>query len=257
MKISIVTPCKNSVRFIEQTIQSVCNQSTSGVVQYVIMDGGSTDGTLEILKKHEGHLQYVTGKDKCQSDAIQKGWQRCDGDLFAWINADDYYEPGAFEHVKLAAEKHPEALWFAGYYRMVDATGQEIRRVHAAYKHFLMRHYSYPLLLAENVIAQPSVFIRKQALDRIGSLDTESPDRMAFDYDLWMRLGKLGDPVIIKHVLSNFRWYPESITGSTPTALFRHELNYALRERQTHPISALVHRLNFIKIRLFYSLARW
>lgn len=254
MIFSIVTPCRNAERFIEETIRSVLAQEVDAAVQYVIQDGLSTDGTAEIVKRFSGSLEWRSEKDVFPSDAINKGFARCNGDIFGWINADDCYEPGALAAVKRAFEENPEAQWVAGYYRMVDIDGREIRRMHARYKHFLLRHYSHRLQLVENCFAQPSVFWRREAWESIGALDCLSPNRTAFDYELWLKLGKLGKPVIIPQVLSNFRYFSESISGSQTKALFNGELAYAKKEFREHPFVVPLHYLTWLRNRLLYNI---
>jgi len=257
VRISIVTPSLNCANHIEQSILSVRNQETSADIQYVVMDGGSTDGTLDILRKYEDRLTWVSEPDEYHSHALNKAFALCDGDVVAWINADDYYEPGAFEVVRQTFEVNPDASWVAGYYRMVDADGREIRKLQARYKHWLMRHYSYSLLVAENVFAQPSTFYRRGALEKCLPLDYISPNRPAFDYKLWLDLGKVGAPAVVPEVLSNFRYLSDSVTGAQTGKLFKGELNYARREFRTHPFAVVLHHLNWMKIRLVYSWWRW
>ena len=254
MKFSIVTPCRNAEKYIEQTIQSVLNQKTEAEVQYVVMDGLSDDGTVDILKKYDGQIDWTTEKDEYHSHAINKGFAKCDGDIFAWINADDFYEPGVFEKVRKIFEENPDVQWVAGYYRMLDADDKEIRQLHARYKHFLMRHYSYGLSLVENIFAQPSVFFRKDAFLSTGELDYTSKNRPAFDYQLWVKLGKIGKPYIVKDVFSNFRYYAESVSGSQTKALFNGELNYAKAEFKRHPFAVMLHYLTWMRNRLLYRI---
>ncbi len=257
VKISVAMSSLNGAESLEQSILSVLNQDTTADVQFVVMDGGSTDGTVDILKKYGSRITWRSEKDKCPSDALNKAFALCDGDIMAWINADDFYEPGAFEVAVKTFENNPDAQWMAGYYRMINSAGHEIRRLQAKYKHLLMRNYSYPLLVAENTFAQPSVFMRREALARVMPLDYESVNCCAFDYELWLNLGKLGRPVIVPNVLSNFRYLPDSITGSRTAELFRAELNYARKEFRSHPIAVMIHHLNWLKIRIFYSWWRW
>ncbi len=257
MKLSIATPSYNGGRYFEQTIKSVLDQQTSMHVQYVVMDGESTDNTLDLLKKYDDKITWRSEPDEYHSHALNKAFELCDGDIVGWINTDDYYEPGAFERVRKTFEANPDAKWVAGYYRMVDEKGNEIRKLQAKYKHWLIRHYSYPLLVAENVFAQPSTFYRREALEKCLPLDYTSPNRPAFDYKLWLDLGNLGRPAIIKEVLSNFRYLPDSVTGAQTAALFKGELNYARQEKANHPFAVMLHHVNWLKIRLLYSWWNW
>jgi glycosyltransferase involved in cell wall biosynthesis len=257
VKISVVTPSLNGARYLEQAIRSVLDQETSAEIQYVVMDGGSTDGTVEILRKYGDRILWRSEKDKYHSDALNKGFALCDGDVVAWINTDDFYEPGAFETARRTFEAHPEALWMAGFYRMTDENGADTRSLHARYKHFLMRHYSYWLLVSQNVFAQPSVFMRRSVLEKALPLDCESPNRPAFDYELWLRLGKMGRPAIVPKVLSCFRWHKASVSGRQTAALFNGELEYAKKEFGTHPTAVLLHYLNWMGIRLTYTWWKW
>lgn len=258
MKISIATPCLNCAGYLEQSIRSVLAQETEADVQLVVMDGQSTDGTLDILRRYGDRLTWRSEPDEYYSHALNKAFALCDGDIVAWINADDYYEPGAFETVRRAFAAHPDIQWVAGYYRMINAAGREIRQWQARYKHWLLRHYSYPLLVAENVFAQPSVFMRRSALEQCLPLDYTTQNRPAADYELWLKLGRVGGaPLVIREVLSNFRYLPSSVTGSQTAKLFRSELNYARKLFRPYPLPVLLHYVNYLKIRLLYSWWKW
>ena len=113
MKISIITPSYNQAQFIERTILSVLNQDYKDI-EYIIMDGGSTDGTVEILKKYSDHIIWKSEKDNGQSDAINKGLKMATGDIVAYLNSDDTYQPGAFKEVATFFEKNPDKKWVYG-----------------------------------------------------------------------------------------------------------------------------------------------
>jgi glycosyltransferase involved in cell wall biosynthesis len=112
-KISIITPSYNQVNFIQHTIDSVLGQEYPNL-EYIIIDGGSTDGTVEIIKGYLGRLQWISERDNAQSDAINKGLRISTGEVVAFLNSDDIYEPGALEKVGQFFAKHREAKWVTG-----------------------------------------------------------------------------------------------------------------------------------------------
>lgn len=252
MKISIVMPSFNGGVFLEEAIQSVLSQECKSEIEFIVMDGGSTDNTLSILKKYDHRIIWYSEKDKGHQDALNKGFKIATGDIAGWLNVDDYFAPGAFAIVEKTFEANRDAIWVAGYCRLVDENGKEIRRLHSAYKHFLMHHYSYRLLLTQNIFSQPSVFIRMDALRKELPLDYESENRLAFDYELWLKLGKKSKPVIIPYVLSNFRFHKNSITTKHTVKLFRSELNIARKYGKEYPFCIACHWVIFFIIRLVY-----
>ena len=123
-KISIVTPSLNQGKFLEQTIVSVLDQNYPNL-EYIVIDGGSTDGSVEIIKKYSDHITYwISEPDKGQSDAINKGLDKANGEIFNWINSDDFYEPGALWEVARAFEKGDTQV-VCGYNRLVDENGKK------------------------------------------------------------------------------------------------------------------------------------
>lgn len=163
-RISIVTPSFNQSRYLPETIESILGQGYPNL-EYVIIDGGSTDGSVEIIKRYESHLSYwVSEKDRGQSDAINKGFRRCTGDLFNWINSDDILFPGALHQIARIYAKDPTADLFVGASARADAEGR-IWRV------------SYPACSAalspKNwvlAMGQQSIFISSKMYEKVGGV---------------------------------------------------------------------------------------
>lgn len=252
MRISIVTPSYNQGGYIEQTIRSVISQEGDFELEYIVMDGGSTDGTIEILKKYEDKLKWFSGKDDGQSDAVNKGLRRATGDVVGWINSDDLYEPGAFSTVLALFEKAPNTKWVYGRCRIIDENNREIRRLITFYKNILLWRYSYNLLLAENYISQMTVFFRREILDTVGYLDTT--EHRVMDYDYWLRIGKRYPARVINDYLADFRWYTQSKSGSDYRQQFIDEFNTAKKHADGKRWPIWLHKLNVWKIVLSYDI---
>ena len=203
MKISIVTPSLNQGEFIERTILSVLSQTGAFDLEYIVVDGGSTDDSLEIIKKHEDKLRWVSEEDRGQSDAINKGFNMASGGILAWLNSDDTYEPDALSEVAEQYRKH-RFKWCFGNCRNIDENDREIRRAITKYKIFESRRYSYKRLLSKDFISQPAVFFTRDVYQEVGPLDLNC--HYSMDYDYWLRIGKKYSPVYINEFLANFRW---------------------------------------------------
>lgn len=225
-RFSIITPSLNQARFIRQTIESVLSQDYPDI-EYIVMDGGSTDSTVEILHEYSGRLQWISEKDEGQADAINKGIQRATGELIGFINSDDYLLPGA---LRIAAERlleAPERQWLTGDYVIIDQQGHPIQPFTTSYKR-LYRKLSSPAVLAfTNYIAQPSTFWKREVHNEIGYLDKSLC--YTFDYDFWMRLMQICRPYCVEIPLSAFRIHPASKGGSKYESQFREELEVLQR----------------------------
>ena len=198
--ISIVTPCLNAAATIGRTLDSVASQGYSEI-EHIVVDGGSTDGTLELLAEFPD-VKVISEPDEGLSDAVNKGIAIATGELVGWLNADDWYLPGALAAVAGAAAANPRNEWFTGGCPIVDGGGNEIRGGVTAYKNFLLGHYSFPLYLSQNFISCPATFIRASALEAVGPLRLDYSYSM--DYDLFLRLARRGDPVILPRDLAVF-----------------------------------------------------
>jgi len=205
VKISIVTPSFNQGQFIQRTIESIVEQRGEFELEYLVVDGGSTDSTLEILRRYEGKLSWSSERDGGQADAINKGLRACSGDVVAWINSDDVLRPGALQRVA-EAFKHPSTQWLHGRCDIIDENDRTIRHLISAYKHWSCTRYSYSRLLTENFVSQMTVFWRRSLMDQVGMLDQEL--NFAFDYDLWLRFSTRYEFAFIDEATYFYRQWP-------------------------------------------------
>jgi glycosyltransferase involved in cell wall biosynthesis len=256
MKISIVTPSFNQARYIQRTIDSVLDQQGDFELDYRVIDGGSTDETLEILKSYGSRLSWVSEPDAGQVDAINKGLRSATGDVVGWLNSDDLLLPGALARVAETFAAQPDAEWVHGQCTIIDEHDQTVRRWVSAYKHFRSRHHSFENLLTENYVSQMTAFWRRAVHADIGYLD---PDvRLAFDYDFFLRLAKRSAPVFIDAPIACFRWYAESKSGAGFVAQMQ-ETNELARRYRSNPwtrVRARVKKIGIINVYRALALAR-
>ncbi|HXD56264.1 MAG TPA: glycosyltransferase family 2 protein [Thermoleophilaceae bacterium] len=253
--ITVVTPCLNARATLEEALASVRSQDYDRV-EHVVVDGGSTDGTVELLEKAEG-IRFVSEPDRGLSDAMNKGIGMAQGDVIGWLNADDMYLPGALSKVARAFEEHPDALWATGRCRIIDGAGREIRKPVTAYKNFFLDHYSYSLYLTQNFISAPATFVHKRGHEQAGLYDERF--RISMDYDLFLRLGKLADPVVIDEELSCFRMAHEiaSLSMSGFDRQFKEHAQNAREHGNGHRLPVLVNQVTSRGIVATYRAMRW
>jgi len=219
-KISIVTPSYNQGHYIEQTILSVINQNYPNL-EYIIIDGGSTDNTIDILKKYEKQLTYwVSERDQGQSDAINKGLARCTGEIFNWINSDDYLEPNALYKVAENFLKYSTALQVCGYGRIFqDSTNTTIKF------HRSELFESNEKTIVNEKINQQGMFYKMSAIRELGEINPSL--FYVMDLELWFRfLCKYGQDniILIDDLLGHFRLHAKSKTSEFEEK-FRQEAN--------------------------------
>lgn len=212
-KISIVTPSFSQGEFLEKTITSVLDQGYAPI-EYIVIDGGSTDGSVDIIRRYAERLTYwESEKDRGQSHAINKGFARATGDILAWLNSDDRLEPGALHTVAAAAAGHPDAGVFVGAGRKMYRDGRE-----NYYKE--PRDLSFAGLcrwMDGNNFMQPSCFFRKSVWDACGPLDETV--HIALDVDLWLRMVKHTRFQRIDRLLSTATFHENA-----KTAALRHRM---------------------------------
>jgi glycosyltransferase involved in cell wall biosynthesis len=240
-KITVVTPSYNQAKYLRRTIESVLSQDAD--LEYIIMDGGSTDGSLEILRQYEGVARVISEKDNGQADAIAKGFAMASGDILAWLNSDDMYLPGALRQVASAYKQGQE--FFYGNVLIVDAEDTMLRKRVAITASFDDLYYG------RYIIPQEATFFSRRLYQQCGGVDPSF--HYAMDYDLWLRLALLQRPQRIDHYLSCFRYHPDQKSSRRPD-LYTRELQLArnkcgrtrpdsLFKSTTHRVSLLVRKL--------------
>ena len=201
---AIVTPSYNTGDHIGAAVRSVLEQDYPQL-DYVVMDGGSTDKTVDVLRSFGPSLRWVSERDRGQSDAINRGFGRARGDVLGWLNSDDTYAPGA---VRAAAEflaAHPDVAMVYGDADFIDAAGNPIARCAHVEPRFSRRR----LLHYSDFIVQPATFFRRAAFEAVGGLDPSL--NWAMDYDLWLKFAAAGFKVAyLPRVLANYRWLGDS-----------------------------------------------
>ena len=235
---SIVTPTLNASRFVSEAMDSILSQQYAAL-EYWVMDGGSTDDTLQILEGYTNRLRWITWDGLGQSAAINHGWQQTKGEIISWLNADDVLLPGAIARVAAYFESHPEVDIVYGDCDYIDPGGGFIRP-------YPTRAFSYLNLVrnAFNYLPQPAVFMRRGVLTRVGLLDESL--HYAMDFDYWLRAGLSCNLAHVPDRLAAMRLHPDakSIAGLPK---FAPELVIAYQK--LYNISDLPHAVENVKFR--------
>jgi glycosyltransferase involved in cell wall biosynthesis len=219
LKISIVMPSYNQATFIEESIESILSQSYRNF-ELIIVDGLSTDGTIEILKRYEGnkHIKkIIVEKDKGQTDALDKGFKYCSGDIFTWLNSDDTYAANAFQHVVDTFTSDPSIDIVNGELNVINETSGIISRwprrkiSNTAWMH-------YP-----QTIGQPSTFFTARLFKQVGGINPNY--NFAMDYDLFFRFALSNARFFFSNeTLANFRVHSQSKTMALPYKFWKEEI---------------------------------
>lgn len=219
-KVSIVIPSYNQGKYLEDTILSVVNQTYKNI-EIIIIDGGSTDNSVDIIKKYEDKIHFwVSEKDKGQANAINKGFKKASGEIFAWLNSDDLYTKNAVELIVNEFNKDPSVSIVYGDYYLLYPSGETKLKKKISFNYNICL-YSYLM------IPQPSCFFRREAFEAVGGLDETF--NYCLDYDLFLRMAKNRKVKHIQIPLSYFRLHDESKSVSKK-GNFKYE-NARVREK--------------------------
>ena len=250
LKISIITPSYNQDGFIKQTIDSVLRQRYPNL-EYLIIDGGSTDNTIEILKGYDRQIRWVSEKDNGQSDAINKGMKMATGDILAYLNSDDVYLDQSLFAVNDFFQKNQSIKWAYGQCGIINENNQEIRKLITSYKNFWMRKYSYNKLLSINFINQPATFWRREIMEEFGLFNEK--EHLVMDYEYWLRIGQKFPAGFISQYLADFRMHSQSKSFQRFKKQFQDELRVA-KKYSAHRWPIICHYLNYASILVGYKI---
>lgn len=200
-KISIVTPVYNQVKYLEQTILSIINQGYPNL-EYIIIDGGSTDGTVDLIRKYESHLSYwISESDNGMYHAIQKGFEKSTGEIMCWLNSDDVFFDKCLFAIADIFTHHPEVKWFSGKSASIDENGiicsvdDTIDIQFCKYDFYIGRGFWVP---------QSSTIWHRSIWEQIGgTIDTTF--RLAGDFDLWLRFINIAPQYVANTIIGTYR----------------------------------------------------
>jgi glycosyltransferase involved in cell wall biosynthesis len=264
-RITIVTPSYNQGKFIERTIQSVLGQEIEGL-EYIVMDGGSTDETLSVLKRHQDKLSWVSERDRGPADAINKGFYCSTAPVLGWLNSDDIYYPGCIETILEFFDRNPEVDVVYGDAWHIDENDAILNRYPA-------EDWNWGRMQQTCIISQPAAFFRRRVIERFGPLNIRF---RCMDYEYWLRIGKAGARFVhLPKILAATRLHKDAFTVAGRVAV-HFEVNSITREQlgrapdcwlsnfahvvaETKAIARrneYVHRLIFFSL-MIYAALRW
>jgi glycosyltransferase involved in cell wall biosynthesis len=231
--VSIITPVFNCIEYLEQSIQSVLNQTYNNI-EHVFIDGCSTDGTLELLTeyrtKYPDKITLISEPDRGPADAWNKGWKIAKGDIFGWLGADDILELDAIQTVVEFFRGNPKAYFVFGSWNIINEKGLII------IQDFPNRPFNLKAVLNEHTYTpSPAAYYRREVVDMIGSLDTKIH---TCDFDYWIRVGKVFEIKRIDKILYNFRLHEKSVSGNIEAdKMYRREYFMVARRHGGHIFS--------------------
>jgi glycosyltransferase involved in cell wall biosynthesis len=223
--VSIITPSYNQAHFLEATLRSVLEQDYPDI-EYLVIDGASTDGSLEIIQRYAHRLTWwVSEKDSGQSEAINKGLHRARGEIVGWLNSDDVYLPGAVTAAVIAFRSHPEAAVVYGDALAIDGDGKTFNVMHA-------RQYSLVDLMAFNIICQPAAFMHRSVLEQVNYLNPSY--HLLMDSLLWMEMARVAPFVYVPQAWAAARYHDQA-KNRTRGAAYGKEARVLIDDLRSRP----------------------
>lgn len=225
--VSIVMPALNARATIGRSLDSIRSQARDDV-EVVVVDGGSDDGTLDVLRGRSD-VRWISKPDRGLSDAYNKGAALATGRVLGWLNADDTYLPGALDLVVEEFSTQPQLEWLVGQCVIVDQDGCDIRAPVTTYKNLLLARYSHSLHLTQNFVPAPATFFRRDVFHSVGGMDLAL--RYSMDYDLYLRLGRRSRPLLLPVPLASFTMAEGTLSMTGFERQFREHQQVARRYR--------------------------
>ncbi len=239
LRISVITVTLNAERFLADCLASVAAQGDS-LHEHIIVDGGSTDTTLEIVKRHAGsdcRVRWISEPDRGISDAMNKGVALATGDVVTHLNSDDYYpHPQVLSTVLDCFSRNPKDTWLTAGYTFVSEEGAFIRDIR-------VRRYSYRRLVRGNILLHPSTYIKRDLFNAVGGFDLSLSYCM--DYDLFLRLGSVTPPLVVDKQLSCFRAHAGSRSVSHAEQAYLEEFQVRMDYLRSKGRSTAYYRLDY------------
>ena len=233
--VSVITPSFNQAQYLEQTLLSVLEQDYPHL-EYFVMDGGSTDGSVEIIQKHASRLAgWVSEKDKGQADAVNKGFSQATGEIVGWLNSDDLYYPGAISSAVKAFQEHPDASIVFSDVNSVDSQGKAFNRMSFG-------DWKLKDLMCFNIISQPGVFMRRAVLEEAGYLGLDY--HYLLDVELWLRMAAIAEPYYVPNVVWSAARMHENAKNRAQALRFGPEAfriaRWLYEDKRFYPLSAQI-----------------
>ena len=246
--LSVVTPVRNSAAYLPHALDSVANLTVPH--EHIVIDGGSTDGTVELLEKRgDPQLQWISEPDRGQTHAVNKGFARASGELLAWLNGDDELISDAVDRAVSYLQQHDDVGAVFGGMHVLDEQGVVRRRYQPG--RYSWRRY----LIMGDYIPTPSIIFRRSLLDEVGMLDEQYVD--AADYDFYLRVFERCQVARMPEALIRFRYHPESKTAKDVWLQQQEALRIRL-ERANGPLDkALMQGFDFTKRTVLPRISRW
>ncbi|MBN8579302.1 MAG: glycosyltransferase [Anaerolineae bacterium] len=233
--VSIITPSYNQAKYLEQTILSVLEQDYPRM-EYIVVDGASTDGSVEIIKKYADRLaHWESVKDDGQADAINKGFAHATGEIVAWLNSDDYYLPGTISAAVKVFEENPDVVLVYANMLAVDESGQTFNTL--TYKQLTLED-----LLCFQIIGQPAVFMRRSALQKTSGLDLTF--HFLLDHLLWIKIAKQGRILHINQTWSAARYHAEAKNVAKAAEFGREAFRILETIAQDKDLASTLHKID-------------